>query len=284
MTDLAAPTRTAYQGRIRGRWPLAFGIVLVAVPLLIAVFGALLAPHDPDASLGPPLAGPGTVGSLGTDSLGRDVMSRVLSGGRTTILIALGAAVTAELLGSAAGAFTALARPAQAAVVTYLTRVLLALPGILLLSALVSGFGSSPVLLYAAATVVLVPSLVPVIAARTRILALQPWLEAARFAGTGWPRLLLRELLPNLVPVMAADLATRFVTAVFLVSTAGFLGLGPAPPTPDWGVMISEAAPTLQQQPWPVIAPAALLGLLALGATLLTHRVIGRVTAGGSLG
>lgn len=268
---VSAPTR---------RWRLITGLVLVGIPLLLALFGPLLAAHDPNASLGPPLGGPGTVGPLGTDELGRDVASRVLNGGRSTVLIAMAAAVIAELIGTTAGVATALGPRGVATLTRYLSRVLLALPSILLLSALVAGFGTSPVLLLVAAALVLIPSLVPVMAARTGALAVQPWLEAARLGNTRWPKLLLRELLPNLAPVMVADLATRFLTAVFLVSTAGFLGLGPPPPAPDWGVMISDAAPTLQQQPWPVIAPAALLALLALGVTLLTHRVIDRIVTG----
>jgi len=255
---------------------LVLGALLTAIPVAVALLGPLLAPHNPDATLGRPLAGPGTVGPLGTDELGRDIFSRVLDGGRTTIGIALVAALGAESIGVAAGIVIAFSGRLLSAVTTYTTRVLLAVPSILLLSVLVAGFGHSTPVLVIGAALALVPSLVPVIATKTRTIINEPFVEAAILTGASRGVIARRELLPNLVPIIAADFAVRFLTAVFLISTAGFLGLGPADPTPEWGLMISDAEATMQQQPWPIIAPAALLACLATGITILSHQIIAR--------
>jgi len=275
--------RTGSRSRTGSRTALIAGAVLTAIPIAVALLGPLLAPHNPDATLGRPLAGPGSVGLLGTDQLGRDVLSRVLYGGRTTLGIALVAALGAELMGVAGGIAVAASGRLARALTGYLSRVLLAIPGILLLSVLVAGFGHSSLVMMVGAALALTPPLVPLIATRTQTLIAEPFVESAVLSGSTLPRLARRELLPNLAPIIAADFVVRLLTSVFLICAAGFIGLGPAPPTPEWGLMIADAEATMQQQPWPIIAPALLLACLAAGLMLLSHAFIAyRTGASGS--
>lgn len=115
------------------------------------------------------------------------------------------------------------------------TRVLLAIPSLLAVAVLVAGLGRSTVVLFAAATITLVPTLVPIIETQTRTLIAQPRVEAAMLAGAGRTAILRRELVPNLVPIIAADGAIRLLAAVLVIATVGFLALGVLPPAPDWG-------------------------------------------------
>ncbi|WP_412517249.1 ATP-binding cassette domain-containing protein [Actinomadura madurae] len=254
----------------------AAGTVLLAVPVAVAVAGPWLAPHDPVATSAHVLAAPHAGAWLGTDHLGRDVLSRVLAGGRGPVGVAFGALAVAEVIGVALGLAAGQSRRAGRAAVLGVAEVFLAVPSLLLLAALVAGFGRSWTLLLAASVIVMVPSLIPVIATRTTALAGRPWALAALLAGERRGALLRRELLPNLWPVIAADAGIRLLTAVFMVSTAGFLGFGPRPPAPDWGLMIFEARATMGLQPWPVIAPALLIACFALGANLLAHHGVAR--------
>jgi ABC-type dipeptide/oligopeptide/nickel transport system permease subunit/predicted ABC-type transport system involved in lysophospholipase L1 biosynthesis ATPase subunit len=245
-------------------------LLLLALPILVAVLGPWLAPHDPVLTSSHVLAPPSSQYLLGTDALGRDVLSRVLAGGSGLIGVSLSALLVGEVLGVTLGIAAAAGRRLDRTAILALTELLLAIPS-LLLSVLVAGFGESWLLLVVATVCVLVPSLIPVIRTRTLTLLEQPWMHAALLAGERGRVIIHRELLPNLLPVIAADAGVRLLSAAFMVSTAGFLGFGPHP-KPDWGLMIADARATATLQPWQLVAPALMIVCFALGATLFARR------------
>ncbi|MFF2081287.1 ATP-binding cassette domain-containing protein [Kitasatospora sp. NPDC058162] len=246
----------------------AAGGVLIAV-VLLAVLGPLFAPHGSGEVLDMPYAPAGGPVPLGTDHLGSDVLSRLLAGGRALLVQSAAALAAAYGLGAAAGMLAALRGGRLDTWVLRATDVLLSLPGFLLLSVTVVALGRGGFGVGAAAAVVLLPEVVRVVRAATLQALQHDYVEAAsaRDERTGY--VLLREVLPNLAPVLAADAGVRFVGAVFIVSTASFLGYGTQPPAADWGLMILENRDGLALQPLAVAVPAAAILVLLLSANLL---------------
>ncbi|MFF3114599.1 ATP-binding cassette domain-containing protein [Kitasatospora sp. NPDC057904] len=242
--------------------------MLIAV-VLLAMLGPLFAPHGSGEVLDMPYAPAGGAAPLGTDHLGSDVLSRLLAGGRALLVQSTAALAAAYGLGAAAGMLAALRGGRLDTWVLRATDVLLSLPGFLLLSVTVVALGHGGFGVGAAAAVVLLPEVVRVVRAATLQALQHDYVEAALARGERTGYVLLREVLPNLAPVLAADAGVRFVGAVFIVSTASFLGYGTQPPSADWGLMILENRDGLALQPLAVAVPAAAILVLLLSANLL---------------
>jgi ABC-type dipeptide/oligopeptide/nickel transport system permease subunit len=233
----------------------------------VALCGPLVAPHDPAAIVDIPYA---SAGVLGTDGLGRDVLSRVLHGGRYVVLLSVLVVLAAEVIGVAAGLWAGVQRGPLASVFLRFVDVLLALPALLVLAVLAAGFGSGAVLLFVATIIVIVPGLVRIIYSATLELVGSAWLEASILAGESRHAILFREILPNIAQVVRADAGVRLLGAIFLISSAGFLGFGPQPPTADWGLMINENRSGIELQPVAVLAPAIAIAAFAVGVNLMS--------------
>ncbi|GAA1943660.1 ATP-binding cassette domain-containing protein [Kitasatospora viridis] len=251
----------------RWRTLLAGGALLAVV--LLALLGPVLAPHPPGEVLDMPYAPAGGAAPLGTDHLGADVLSRFLAGGRSLVLLSLAALAAGYGIGGTAGMAAALRGGRLDRAVRWSADVLLSLPALLLLSLTVVALGRGALGVGAAAAVVLLPEIVRLVRAATLQALQHDYVEAAAARGEGTAYLLFREVLPNLAPVLAADAAVRFVGAVFVVATAGFLGYGAQPPAADWGLMILENRDGLALQPLAVAVPAIGVLALLLSANLL---------------
>ncbi|WP_033290385.1 ABC transporter permease [Amycolatopsis jejuensis] len=243
------------------------GWALFVVVLVVVLAGPALAPYSATAPVGPPFAAPGTDTWLGTDQLGRDVVSRMLAGGRSLLLTSAGAAVLGTVAGAAAGLFTALAatRWAETLVMRPLD-VLASVPPILVLLLILTALPDRTGLVLA-----VVMSGLPLSARVARAagdqVAGRAHVEAAVLRGEGWMWLLGREVLPLVAATLLADLGVRFVSAVYLVAAAGFLGLSTS--DSDWGLLIAEALPGVALQPWALLGPMLGVALLAVSANLL---------------
>lgn len=252
-----------------------FGLALLAPIVGLAALGPLLAPEDPATVVGSSFAPPALETPLGTDFLGRDVFSRVLSGGWTVVALSVVSAAAACAVGTATGLVagtrggrteTLLMRPLDA---------ILAVPALLLLLVLASAGQRSVGLLVLAVALSNAPSVARVVRAATLDVARRPFVEAAVLRGEpGW-RVLTGEVLPNIAGTVLADAGLRLAAAIYLVATASFLGLGLQPPTADWSLMISENREGILLQPWPVVAPAALIVCFAVGANLTFDGLLG---------
>ncbi|MFJ8133306.1 ABC transporter permease [Streptomyces hydrogenans] len=246
-------------------------LALSALPLLLALAGPLLAPHSLDTPVTAPYAAPGDGALLGGDQLGRDVLSRVLHGGTLLILGALLVSVvtttTAALLGC-----IAVLRPALGRLLERTADVAILLPpllGIMLIALAWPDGGRWAVI--AAAITLGIPYAVRIVAAAASTLAHAGYVEAALARGESTAYVALREILPNLRATVLTLFGLRFVEAVYVISMAGFLQIGPQPPASDWSLMVRENAPGILLNPWAVLAPSLAIALLAITVSLVTH-------------
>ncbi|MEP6657558.1 MAG: ABC transporter permease [Betaproteobacteria bacterium] len=262
----AGPKAAGRQWRARRVVPAA----VVLVYLLLAVFGAALAPFPAtDFNTGPALSAPSAMHLFGTDGFGRDVFSRVLVGARTILLLSIAATAFGVGAGCCIGLVSGYRGGTFDEILMRLVDVLLALPGLLLALLILTSLGPSSLNLIIAIAIVFVPKSARI--ARSAILPLRNlgYVEAARLRGARWPAIVFRELLPNVLPELIVELCLRFAYALLLISSLGFLGFGVQPPTPDWGLMISESRNYVSIAPWAVLFPALAIGILVVAVNAL---------------
>ncbi|MFJ8313372.1 MULTISPECIES: ATP-binding cassette domain-containing protein [unclassified Streptomyces] len=274
MIRRSTPTSGTRRGWLRRRVVAVVTGTILAAVVLLALIGPWLAPHVPGDVLDMPYAPAGGDVPLGTDHLGSDVLSRFLAGGQSLVLLACGALAVAYVLGAALGMLAALRGGVVDMAVLRLVDVLLSLPSFLLLSVVVVAMGRGAGGVAVATAVVLFPEIVRVVRAATLQALQHDYVEAAVARGESTPYVLVCEVLPNLIPVLAADAGVRFVGAAFTVATASFLGYGAQPPASDWGLMILENRDGLALQPLAVVVPALGILVLLLSANLLVDAVL----------
>ncbi|MBS1693447.1 MAG: ABC transporter permease [Actinobacteria bacterium] len=249
------------------------GAIMIVAVALVALVGPLVAPHPIDTPVGVPGSPPGPGIPLGTDALGRDVLSRFLDGGVSVIAISVCATLLAYLAGVSIGMLAGLRRTWIDPLLMRGIDVLLAFPALLLMLVLVGGLGSAIPVLLLGVVLVQVPGIARVVRTATQELSVLPFVESARLRGERPLVICVREILPNLVSVIFADIGVRFGYAVVLVASMNFLNLGLQPPAADWGLMISENRSILALNPWAVAAPAVPLALLVVGMNLVGDTV-----------
>ncbi|MFD9406440.1 ABC transporter permease [Streptomyces sp. NPDC059989] len=245
------------------------GIALVAVPLLLALIGPLWAgPAGPRSLSFSVPSGPDHW--LGTDFTGRDVGRQVLLGGRSVVLVALGATLLAYLVALPVGLAAALTRRTwlEEALMRPLD-VLIAVPSLLLVLLVAAAFRPGPVALTALVGLAAVPDAARVVHAAAVEVSARPAVEALRMQGESWWRTALGYVARSMRRTLAADAGIRLTGALYLVATAAFLGVGVQPDAADWAVMVDRNRNGLLLQPWAAVVPALLIAALSMGANLL---------------
>ncbi len=249
--------------------PIWIGAGMVVTVLAVAFLGPLVRPHQPNALLSVPFTASSGRFPLGTDVLGRDVLSRTLDGGYKLILLAATATSLGYLVGAAIGLFAGFTSSLPSALLMRGMDVLLAFPPLLFLLVLAAGVGSSPVTIVAALAVLHTPPVARLVYTATLQASVRGYVEAAIARGQSVRSILVREILPNLSTTIAADAGPRFTVSIMLIAGLNFLGLGLNPPGPAWASMISENRPGLTTVPWGVVAPAGLIAILTIGLNLV---------------
>lgn len=280
---LTVPRLRAKAARRRRRRPLTL-VLAAAFLALVVVMGVLapvLAPHSPDeTSLLNALAPPGTEGHwLGTDSTGRDVLSRVMHGARLSLLAPLGVVLLSLVLGTAIGLLAARTGGWVDAVLSRGMDIVFAFPSLLLAILAVAVFGPG----LTAPICVLAIAYTPFIGRVVRSVAVQegarPYLESYRVMGFGELWVTLRHLLPNVLPVVIAQSALSFGYALVDLASLSYLGLGVRPPDADWGSMISQAqSAILQGSPWSGLMPGIAVLLTVVCVNLLGEHLGGSIS------
>ncbi|MGI5350573.1 ABC transporter permease [Streptomyces sp. CA-250714] len=273
---MTAPPAADAKQPVRGR--LRRGALLRILPALLlialALVGPWLAPHAIDTPVTAPYAEPGGRAPLGGDQLGRDVLTRLLAGGRELIVTSLLATVLVTATAAVLGAVSAL-RPAVGRIVERSADVLMLLPAVLgILLVALSWPGGGRLAIVAVAVVMGVPYAVRLVAGAAAPVAASGYIEAAAVGGERLWHLVLRDVLPNLRATLLALFGLRFVAAVYVVTTAGFLQVGPQPPAADWALMVRENAGGIVLNPWAVLAPSIAIGLLAMSVNLAASALV----------
>lgn len=259
------------------------GIVLLAFVLGVALLGPLFAPHAPDEPIGIPLTGPADGQPFGTDFLGRDVLSRVLWGGRSVLLLAGAATVLAYIVGCVVGLLAGYSRSLLDGVLMRFVDVLLSVPPLIFLLVLATGAGTSEVVLVLGVALVQAPLVSRIVRTATLEQSVRGFVEAAVARGERTTAIVRREILPNIVGPIAADAGLRFTYSILLVASVNFLGLGLQPPAADWALIISENRSGLDLNPYVIAVPALLIALLTIGLNLVGDsiaRTLGRSALG----
>jgi ABC-type dipeptide/oligopeptide/nickel transport system permease subunit len=256
------------------------GLLLFAFVLIIALFGRFLSDHSPTASVGLP----GTTGDgnhlLGLDFQGRDVLARVLNGGVSTLSLATSASILVYFLGISFGLVAGYSRSLIDPLLMRTVDVILSIPSLLLMLLFVAGLGNSRPVMVVAAAVVMFPGAARIVRSATLEISTRGFVEAAVARGESTIATLWREVLPNIVPPIAADMGLRFSWSIILIASVNFLGLGIRPPTPDWGLMISENLVILSSNALAVVAPAVMIGLWIIGVNLICDGILRTLSRG----
>ena len=255
------------------RWAVA-GVIFLLIVILAAIFAPLIAPYNPLAQQFNILASPSAAHWFGTDPLGRDVLSRVITGARYILIITPLATLLGTVLGTALGLAMGYLGGAFDAVAGRLVEAVLALPFVIIAFMFVVALGPSvPVI-----TVVIGLVFTPLIARTVRTAVLverhMDYVPAARLLGENSSRVMFAEILPNVLPAILVEFTVRLGYAVFAVATLSFLGFGIQPPTPDWGADIAANYIGLPAGYWwQVLFPALAIASLVTGVILIADSI-----------
>ena len=249
------------------------GLALTGVVLLIAFVGPFLAPFDPDEYVTSPFAKPSSVYHLGGDNLGRDVFSRVLAGGWQLIIMAAIATVIGVGLGALAGIYAGYRKGLPDTLVMRTVDVFLAFPQIVFALLLVSVIGPRNWLLVVAVGLSHAPQVARVLRASTLDVSERDFVKAVEITGVSTPRIMLGEILPNLVTPVMVELGLRMTYSIVIMAGLSFIGFGLPPPSPNWGAMINENRIGLTLNPWAAISPAIMIAVLTIGLNTFTDAV-----------
>ena len=252
-----------------GSSALRIGVALIALHVLLALLAPVISGHDPVATdSGAALTGTSWAHWLGTDQYGRDILSRVLNGGRYALLVTVLSTTIAVGVGTVLGCVTAYADNWLDEVVMRVVDALLSVPSILALLVVVTVFDSGLWVIVLAVTVVYAPAVTRVVRGAARTVITQDYVTAARARGEKPLSIVFREILPNVTDVVLVEYAMRASWIVLLISTLSFLGFGANPPTPDWGLMVQENRTALTIVPAGTLAPVVALATLVIGLNL----------------
>jgi peptide/nickel transport system permease protein len=258
------------------------GSALLILIVLIAVIGPSVAPHPLDEPIAAPGLPPGAGHPLGTDFLGRDVLSRLLHGGGGLLLLAAISTVLTYTIGVSLGMLAGLRRSLLDPVVMRSVDVLLSFPPLLLLLVLLGAAGTGNTVIVIGVVVVVSPGVIRVVRTATLAVAGRGYVEAATARGESTPAILRREIFPSILPVVVADLGIRFGASVILIASLNYLGLGAQPPAANWALMVSENRAVLSTNPWAVLAPGILLGVLTIAINLIGDAYVAHLGRSGS--
>jgi peptide/nickel transport system permease protein len=249
-----------------GKAPLTawFGMIVILVYAFVALFAPWLAPHGESEVLDVPYAPWSDQFPLGTDQLGRDMLSRLIYGAQNTIGIAVATTLLAFLIGGSLGILAAIYRGWFDQILSRLVDVLMAIPSLIFALVLLSMFGSSVVNLILIIAVLDATRVFRLARAAAVNVVVMDYVEAAQLRGEGLGWIMRREVLPNIMPTLVAEFGLRFCFVFLAISALSFLGVGIQPPTADWGSMVRENATLITYGDITPLLPAGAIALLTV--------------------
>jgi len=253
------------------------GLVVIIALILLALFADLVAPHSPILTnnavfLKPPFwqAGGSLSYPLGTDAIGRDILSRLIHGARLSLLIGIAVVTLSVAVGTILGLVAGFFRGVTEIVIMRLMDITLTLPSLLLAIVIVAILGPGLMNAMLAVAIVLLPHYVRIARAAVITEASKDYVTAAKVAGAGRLRLMFKEVLPNCAAPLIVQATLGISTAILDAAALGFLGLGAQPPLPEWGTMLADAREFVLRAWWVVTLPG-----IAILVTVLAFNLLG---------
>ena len=275
----AAPVRD----RVRTPWsefwrkckkqPVAMGaLIFVALLVLVAIFAPFIVPYDPENFFDYDRInqGPSWVHWLGVDPLGRDIFSRIVAGARISLATGFFSVALGGIVGTALGLLAGYYEGWWDRIVMRISDVLFAFPGILLALGIVAVLGSSMVNVIVAVSVFSIPAFARLVRGNTLSLKHMTYIEAVRSIGASDWVIVLRHILPGTISAIVVYFSMRMGTSIITAASLSFLGMGPQPPTPEWGAMLNEARADMVNAPHVALFPS-----LAIFFTVLAFNLLG---------
>jgi peptide/nickel transport system permease protein len=247
----------------------ALGVSLIAIVLLMVVFGPLVAPYDPESFA--PLArykGPSAAHLMGTDQMGRDIFSRLLWGARSTVVMALLATVIAGIAGALIGTTSAFIGGRTDDAIMRTVDAVMSIPSLLFALLIVNLLGSNSFNALMAVAVAFTPGMARITRSVALAVRKQDYINAALARGENVSYIIIHEMVPNVIAPIIVEMTIRVSFAVMLFATLSFLGLGAQPPAAEWGLMVSEARKYMHMNAWMLVWPSLAIALVAVGFNL----------------
>jgi ABC-type dipeptide/oligopeptide/nickel transport system permease subunit len=246
------------------------GLVIVLTFAVVALFAPLLAPYDPFATeVRSRLQPPSPTHWLGTDQIGRDILSRVIYGARVSVLVGILSVLAAAVVGTAVGLMAGYYGRGVELLTMRGIDILLAYPTVLLAILIVAFFGTSLVNVVAAIAITRIPSFARVAHGLTLSIKEKEFVEAARALGTSDLGIGVRHILPNLLAPVIVQATLQVAVSIIIEATLGYLGLSVPPPTPTWGSIIQDGRGVLDRAPWIANSAGAMIFLLVIAINML---------------
>jgi len=246
----------------------AIGLTLGGLVAMGALLAPVLAPADPLAMSPRRLGLPSAAAWLGTDQFGRDLLSRLLFGARSSLIVSLSAVTLAAGIGGTVGFVAGYFEGRLDHLLMRAVDVLMAFPTLLLALAVVATLGASVPNLIAAITLAYIPIFSRIVRGSVLSTKQNDFVQASRALGARDARIMAREILPNVLAPVVVQATFNLSTAIMIEAALSFLGLGVQPPTPSWGTMLSEARTFMELDPWLAVAPGTAITIAVLGFNL----------------
>ncbi len=256
--------------RLAGQQPLgAAGAVLVMAMVVTAIFAPQLAPYGPKDAAFTQYTPPGAGHPMGTDQLGRDVLSRVVWGARLSLYVGLLSVVLGVTLGSLWGVVSAYVGGMTDTLSQRVVDSLMALPPIVLALSLMAAIGQSVNNLIVALTILLTPTAARTLRAVALAIMATPFVEAAQAAGGSSARIIARHVLPNCLATYTVLVTTNVSYAIVVEASLSFIGVGAPPDEPSWGGMLTAGTQAVETAPWMIFFPGLAISLTVLALNML---------------
>ena len=248
----------------------AAGAAIIVGMILVAALADVIAPYDPTAAdFAAVLQPPGGAHLLGTDSFGRDILSRIIYGARTALLVGFTSSLVGSTFGLVFGVTSAYFGGKVEQVIERLMDVLISFPLIVIAIAVVAALGPGTTNVIVAITFPVIPRVARVVRSSALSIVAMPYIESARSVGAGAVRIMFRHIVPNVFASYLIMLTAFLGQAILLEASLSFLGLGVAEPVPAWGLMLRGAGMQfLERAPWLAIAPGVAISLAVFGFNL----------------
>jgi peptide/nickel transport system permease protein len=246
------------------------GLALISLLAFLALLAPVIAPYgQADQNLSQMLLSPSLGHLFGTDELGRDIFSRILFGARISLVCSVVTVLASTTIGTIVGLFSGYYGGWLDELTMRFTDILLAFPGVLLAVTVVSVLGTGLVYVALAIGIYIVPGFVRIVRSAVLTIKQREFIEAAQAVGARDSRIIFRHVLPNILSPILVQATLRIGTVILLISGLSFLGMGPKPPTPEWGLMLSTAKDFLRVAPHVSLIPGATIMVAVLGFNLL---------------